>query len=135
VAKNSSEQRRRGRVPVSLSLTVCLEDQEIVVESRNISLKGLACSPSPALHEDAFCQVVISLTPGIRAVIKGRVVRAGEGEAAIDFLTMDPDSFTHLKKIVEYHSPCPEAVTRELLTPAFPISRSRIPFVSRRGRK
>ncbi len=135
MAKNSSEQRRRGRVPVSLAIKVCLEDQEIVVESRNISLKGVACSPNPVLHEGAFCQVIISLAPDIRAVIKGRVVRAGLGEAAIDFLSMDPDSFTHLKKIVEYHSQCPEAVTRELLTPAFPISRSRTPFVSRKGRK
>ncbi len=114
---------------------VCLEGREIVVESRNISLKGVACSPSPDLHEDALCQVVISLTPGIRAVITGKVVRASEGEAAIDFLAMDPDSFTRLKKIVEYHSQCPEAVTRELLTPAFPISRPRTPFVGRKGQK
>ncbi len=135
MAKNSSEQRRRERVPVSLSLTVCLEDQEIVVESRNISLKGVACSPNPDLRANAFCQVIISLAPDIRAVIKGRVVRASEGEAAIDFLAMDPDSFIHLKKIVEYHSQCPEAVTLELLTPAFPISRSRTPFMGRKGRK
>ena len=135
MAHNFSEQRRRGRVPASLSLTVCLEGREIVVESRNISLKGVACSPSPDLHENAFCQVVISLAPGIWVVIKGKAVRVGPGEAAIDFLTMDPDSFTHLKKIVEYHSQCPEAVTRELLTPAFPISRPRTPFAGRKGRK
>ena len=103
--------------------------------SRNISLKGLACAPNPLWRENAYCQVVIALTPDIQTVIKGRVIRADEHGAAIDFLAMDPESFVHLKKIVEYHSQCPEEVSRELLTPAFPISRSRTPFVSRRDRK
>jgi hypothetical protein len=67
--------------------------------------------------------VIISLTPDIRTVIKGRVIRADETGSAMDFLAMDPESFVHLKKIVEYHSQCPEEVSRELLTPAFPIFR------------
>lgn len=40
-----SERRRRGRVPVRLEVKVWLEGQEITVASRNLSLKGLACSP------------------------------------------------------------------------------------------
>ncbi len=135
VTNNTSEQRRRGRVPVRLEVTVCLEGKQIVVESRNLSLKGLACSPHQLLRENHCCQVVISLAPKVQAVIKGRVVRAGGEEAAIDFLSMDPESFIHLKKIVEYHSRCPESVASELLTPAFSIFRSRAPFVHRRGRK
>lgn len=55
-----------------------------------------------------------------------------ESEVGIDFLAMDLESFVHLKKIVEYHSRRPEAVTLELLNPAFPLSRPRIPF---KGRK
>jgi hypothetical protein len=79
--------------------------------------------------------VVIGLAPDSQAIIKARVVRADETGAAIDFLATDPESFYHLKKIVEYHSRQPEAIGRELLSPAFPISRSRTPFVNRRGRK
>ena len=122
-------------MPVCLAITVRLNGQEIAVESRDLSLKGLACLPDPRLHKNQCCQVVISLAPDIRAVIKARIVRAGETGAAIDFLATDPESFYHLKKIVEYHAEHPEAVGRELLTPAFPLSRSRIPFASRRGRK
>lgn len=98
------------------------------MESRNLSLKGLACSPHPLLREKACCQTIISLAPDIQTVIKGRVVRVGEDEAAIDFLAMDLESFIHLKKIVEYHSRRPEDIAGELLTPAFPLSDPRIPI-------
>ncbi len=135
VTNDSSERRRRARVPVRLAVTVRLEGEEIALESRNLSLKGMACQPNPRLKVNQCCQVVISLAPDIQAVIKGRVVRAGESGAAIDFLATDPESFYHLKKIMEYHSRHPEAVGRELLTPAFPLSPSRTPVIHRRGRK
>jgi hypothetical protein len=135
VKNDASERRRRARVPVRLAVTVRLDGEEIAVESRDLSLKGLACLPDPRLRRNHCCQVVIRLTPDIRAVIKARVVRAGESGAAIDFLATDPESFYHLKKIVEYHSRHPEAVGRELLTPAFPLSRSRTPFVNRGKRR
>ena len=133
--KEKAERRRRARVPVCLAVTVCLEGMEIAASSLDISLKGMALAPNPLLRENACCRLVISLAPDIQAVIKGRVVRAGDTRAAIDFLAMDEESFVHLKKIVEYHSQCPEEVARELLTPAFPISRSRTPYLHRKDRK
>lgn len=117
------ERRRRERVPVRLEVTVCLEGREIPVHSRNLSLKGLACAADERLQKNRCCQVLIRLVPDIRAVIKGRVVRSGEVEAAIDFLAMDLESFGHLRKIVEYHAADPAAISQELLTPAFPLSR------------
>lgn len=131
----ATEKRRRGRVPVRLEVQVRVEGQEISVESRNLSLKGLACSPHPLLKQFACCQLVISLTDDIQVSIKGRVVRVGESEVGIDFLGMDPESFVHLKKIVEYHCRCPEAVAAELLTPAFPIFRPRAAFRPRKRRR
>jgi hypothetical protein len=115
-------------VPVRLTVTVRLEGQAIEVESRNLSLKGLACSPHPLLKENACCQVILDLTAEFQVNIKSRVARLSESEVGIDFLAMDPESFVHLKKIVEHHSRCPEAVAAELLNPAFPLSRTRIPF-------
>jgi hypothetical protein len=132
MTNNASERRRRIRVAVRLAVTVRLDGEEIAVESRDLSLKGMACLPDPRLHKNQCCQVVIRLTPDIRAVIKARVVRAGDNEAAIDFLATDPESFFHLKKIVEYHAEHPEVVGQELLTPAFPLSQPRILF---KGRK
>ena len=122
-------------MPVRLAVTVRLDGEEIAVESRDLSLKGMACLPDPRLQKNQCCQVVISLAPDIQAVIKARVVRTGGTGAAIDFLATDPESFYHLKKIVEYHSEHPDAVGRELLTPAFPLSPARIPFVPRGKRR
>ena len=122
-------------MPVRLAVTVRLDGEEIAVESRDLSLKGMACLPNPNLHKNQCCQVVISLTPDIRAVIKGRIVRAGETGAAIDFLATDPESFYHLKKIVEYHSAHPEVVGLEMLNPAFTLFGPRVPFIRRRVRK
>lgn len=126
--KQGPDRRRRARVPVRLEVKVRLEDREISVESRNLSLKGLACLPHPFLKKYACCQLVISLAAGIQVHIKGRVARIGDSEVGIDFLGMDPESFVHLKKIVEYHARSPEAVAAELLNPAFPLSGPRAAF-------
>lgn len=130
-----SERRRRERVPVHLEVTVRLEDREVPVVSRNLSLKGLACSPHPLLKENACCQIGISLTPAIQVSIKGRVVRVDDSGVGIDFLATDPESFVHLKKIVEYNSRHPETVAVELLNPAFPLSRPRILLFKKRRRR
>jgi hypothetical protein len=131
------ERRRRSRVPVRLEVTIIQEGEEIPVRSRDLSLKGLSCSPDPRLQVHSCCQVVVALVPEIRVVIKGRVVRGDDRGAAVDFLDMDPDSFTRLHRIVSWHAPEPEAITRELLTPAFPLSRPRGVIVTgkRFGRK
>ena len=134
MTKEKSERRRRGRVPVRLEVTVRHEGREIPMVSRNLSLKGLACSPHPLLKENACCQIGISLTEAIQVSIKGRVVRVDDSEVGIDFLATDPESFVHLKKIVEYNSRHPEAVAVELLNPAFPLSRPRI-LLFRRGKR
>ncbi len=135
VTHKRTEKRRRARVPVRLEVKVRVEGQDISVASRNISLKGLACSPHPLLKRYACCQLAISLTDEIQVSIKGRVVRMEESEVGIDFLTMDPESFVHLKKIVEYHSRYPEVVAAELVNPAFPISRPPASFKAARRRK
>jgi hypothetical protein len=108
-------------------ITLVVDGQEIEVASRNLSLKGLACTPHPRLREKVCCKVIISLAPDVQTVIKGQVVRVGADEVAIDFLAMNLESFLHLKKIVECHSRRPEAVAGELLTPAFPLSEPRAP--------
>ena len=135
VTRKRPEKRRRGRVLVRLQVKVRLEGKEISVESRNLSLKGLACSPHPLLKQYACCQLVISLSAGIQVKIKGRVVRMNGSEVGIDFLAMDMESFVHLRKIVEYHSRRPEGVAAELLNPAFPLSRPRTSFKGPRRRR
>ena len=113
------ERRKRTRVPLDFRVVVSIDNLEIPVHSLNISLKGLLCSPDSRFQAKQMCHVTLNLSPEIRAVIQGRVVRADAKGTAIDFVEMDAESFSHLKKIVEYHTANPEKIAKEMLLPAF----------------
>lgn len=118
------ERRKRTRVKCRFDVAVSVNNRETRVLTRNLSLKGMLCSPDKAFREGELCRVVLNLTQEkepnpYRAVILGRIVRASAEETAIDFNLMDAESFFHLKKIVEYHAQEPERIARELLTAAF----------------
>ena len=113
------EQRRRTRIPIQLSVSVQVDYERIPVTSRNLSLKGLLCSPDPRLTIGSNCRVTLRLAPDVHVSVQGTVVRSSRQEIAIDFLAMDEDSFAHLKKIVEYNSQDADQIDEELLRPAF----------------
>jgi hypothetical protein len=118
------ERRKRSRVNFRFETAVAVDNQEVKVQSRNLSLKGLLCSSDQIFQEGQICRVTLNLTQEnqtkpTRAVIHGRIVRTDPEETAIDFSLMDAESFFHLKNIVECHSQEPERIARELLTAAF----------------
>jgi len=118
------ERRRRTRVKFRFEAAVVIDNQEVRVQTRNLSLKGMLCSTDKIFQERQTCRVTLNLSrendaETVRAVILGRIIRTTPEETAIDFNLMDADSFFHLKRIVEYHSQEPERIARELLTAAF----------------
>jgi hypothetical protein len=118
------ERRRRTRIKLRFEAAVALDNQEVRVQTRNLSLKGLLCSTDKIFQEGQVCRVILNLTrendpEPVRAVILGRIIRTTPEETAIDFSLMDAESFFHLKRIVEYHSQEPERIARELLNAAF----------------
>ena len=118
------ERRKRTRVKFRFEVVVTTDNQDVRVQSRNLSLKGMLCSSDRIFQENQPCRVTLNLTPNneeesIRAVVHGRIVRTGPEETAIDFSVMDAESFLHLKNIVELHATDPGKITRELLTSAF----------------
>ena len=120
----SPEHRKRTRVDIHLQAVIVVDNRNIDVESHNLSLKGMLCSPNQAFADNQPCRVILSLNadpegPPVQAVMEGHIVRATPEETAIDFTVMDADSFLHLKRIVEYHTREPEKITHELLTTAF----------------
>lgn len=120
----SKERRKRTRVKIRFEATVAIDDQEVVVQSRDLSLKGMLCNTHQMFKEGQVCRIILNLTQGnepepSRAVIHGRIIRTDPESTAIDFNLMDADSFFHLKKIVEYHSQEPERIAREILSAAF----------------
>lgn len=113
------DQRRRSRISIQLTVHVRVKDEDIAVTSKNLSLKGLLCSSDPRLKQGATCEVVLQLIPKLRLVIQGRIIRTNLQESAIDFLAMDEQSFTHLKKIIEYNTGDADRISEELMRPAF----------------
>jgi hypothetical protein len=113
------DQRRRTRISIQLTVHVRVKGEDVAVTSKNLSLKGLLCSPDPRLQQGEPCQVIIQLIPRLQVVIQGRILRTNPQETAIDFLAMDEQSFTHLKKIIEYNTGDADRISEELLQPAF----------------
>lgn len=118
------ERRRRTRIKFRFEAAVAIDNQEVRVQSRNLSLKGMLCNTDEIFQEGQVCRVILNLAQEnepepVRAIILGRIIRTTPEETAIDFNLMDAESFFHLKRIVEYHSQEPERIARELLTAAF----------------
>jgi hypothetical protein len=111
--------RRRTRIPIELTVHVRVKGEQVTISSRNLSLKGLLCAPDPRLTLGAQCRVTLRLAPDVQINVQGTIIRSDRQEAAIDFLNMDEDSFTHLKKIVEYNTDDADRIDEELLRPAF----------------
>ncbi|MFZ5452816.1 MAG: PilZ domain-containing protein [Thermodesulfobacteriota bacterium] len=120
----SRERRRRTRIKFRFEAVVAVDTQEIKVQTRNLSLKGMLCNSDKVFYEGQVCRVILNLTQDnepepLRAVVHGRIIRTDPENTAIDFNLMDATSFFHLKKIVELHAQEPDRITRELLTAAF----------------
>lgn len=118
------DRRKRTRVEFKFETIVTVDNQEVKVNSHNLSLKGMLCSSDSNFREDQLCRVTLNLSPEaegktIQANIHGRIIRTNPIETAIEFTLMDAESFFHLKNIVECHSQEPERIAQELLTAAF----------------
>jgi hypothetical protein len=113
------ERRRRTRVPVEIDVEVLMKGKFIILKSVNISLVGILCTSNPLFQIDEPCKVIITLSGDLQISVDARIVRVGEEEAAIKFISMDDESFVHLKKLIQYNLGNAERVDAELRRPAF----------------
>ncbi|MGO9136383.1 MAG: PilZ domain-containing protein [Syntrophales bacterium] len=113
------ERRRRTRVPVQIDVDILLKGEVIKLSTINISLLGFLCSSHPFFRKDDPCTVIIVLGRDAHISIDARIARVEEKETAIKFISMDDESFVHLKKLVQYNLGNAELVDAELRHPAF----------------
>ncbi len=112
-----AERRRRTRVPLRISVTVTVGSEDVSVQTWDLSLRGMGCSPDRRFSEGSACRVICSLGAEAVFAIDGRIVRCSEKEAAVFFTGMDEDAFYHLKRLVQYNSSSPDIIDRELADP------------------
>ncbi|MFA5182778.1 MAG: PilZ domain-containing protein [Syntrophales bacterium] len=113
------EKRKRTRIPAHFKASVWIGTKEIRTETQNISLTGILCDPDPRLHQGENCRVVMTLNKAVRITLEGRILRASPEETVISFLSMDTESFFHLKKILQFNAEDADMIEEELVNPAF----------------
>ena len=107
---NESERRRDERVAFATSATVVVEDREIVTRStEDLSLQGVFVSCDEVLEPGMPCRIYLELSglsSRLQLRMDGKVVRAVAGKGmAIEFTSIDLDSYTYLKSLVAHNRP------------------------------
>jgi len=99
------EKRKTSRVPFHAEAVVKFLDVVFSGTIDNLSLKGMFIDTEHRVSDKDLLDITVRLSgTDLTVNLKGRVIRQTDTGIAIEFREMDLDSFTHLKKIVEYNS-------------------------------
>jgi hypothetical protein len=118
-SKMVKERRKRTRVPVDFDINIIFQHRKIRVKTFNISLTGISCTGNPLFRADEPCEISLSLNAETNLIIAGKIIRLDEKEAIISFISMDEDTFYHLKRLLQYNAADPDSIEKELKNPAF----------------
>ena len=113
------ERRKRTRVPIMFDVSISIGGEKINVLALNISLTGILCTADGRFQKDGECLVIIILDSEVHITLRGKILRTDTQETAIAFMSMDEESFAHLKRLVQYNAVDADTIDGELRTPAF----------------
>ncbi|MFP4391899.1 MAG: PilZ domain-containing protein [Desulfohalobiaceae bacterium] len=113
------QNRSRSRIRAAFQVRILARERKYTLQTRDISLKGLCCSPEPGLQPEQECHVELLLDQGPTLSIQGWIVRSDTQGIAIDFLRMPPETFQHLRNLIRLHAKDPDLIDQELSQPAF----------------
>ena len=113
------EKRKRTRVPVHIHVSVSLQGKWIDVAAENISLTGILCTADARFRMEDACRIRIRLNPDVVINLDGKILRSDRDHTAISFISMDENSFYHLKKLLQYNLVNSDRIDDELSEPAF----------------
>ncbi|MBU0995531.1 MAG: PilZ domain-containing protein [Proteobacteria bacterium] len=113
--QDNSEKRQGERVSFETKVFLKTSDKEIHVDgsSRDLSMRGLFVKTAEDFLMGTSCDIEIVLTGTVDNVVlkmKGTVVRKEPSGMALYFNSVDIDSYTHLKKLVQYNAKFPDNV-------------------------
>lgn len=119
-----SESRRRTRVHFTTRAEVQVGDQRFAdLETQDLSHKGVFVKGSHPVQAGQACLVTVHLQEGSQERLdlhmQGSVKRITDQGMAIDFTSMDPDTYMHLRQLVLLNAEDPEKVEGEFGTPVF----------------
>lgn len=111
----TDEKRQRTRVHAGFEAYVTVDDHVVPVTTKDLSLKGALLKGCDECLAGKHCELHIPLTPGIRIVVEGDIIRVREGEVAMVFREMDELSFTELHRLVQLNADDPDVIDDEML--------------------
>lgn len=112
-----TDSRKRTRVDGAFRGELIVQGRAVPIATENLSLKGMLCavSPTAAIHlkENTPCTVRLHLAPGVSIDMASAVVRQTGDDVALDFVSMDEESYMHLRNIVRFSAADPDAIDTE----------------------
>ncbi|MBN1848812.1 MAG: PilZ domain-containing protein [Deltaproteobacteria bacterium] len=116
----SKERRKQTRVQFETEVILKSEKSEIRsnVNSKDISLKGMYVRTREKMPVGTYCDIRIILTgstDNLFISLKGRIIRQDAFGLGIHFDSVDLDSFQHLKNLLMYNAPDPDAIEKEIV--------------------
>jgi len=120
MTSEAGEKREFLRVPFNTEVEVLTGDRAFrSMDQIDLSLKGLRMKVDQEIPAaGASCRVSIMLSASERPVIiqaDGTVVRSGKGSLAVEFTSLDPDSYHHLRQVIINNAADPERAEQEFL--------------------
>ncbi len=110
-ASDNDEKRKYSRVefatPILIQIEAGGEKIDFKCSSSDLSLKGVFISTQNIFAVGTKCSIKVCLTGTIEnlaLLINGSIVRSNENGMGIEFASMDVDTYSHLKNIVNYNS-------------------------------
>lgn len=113
------ERRRRTRVRTAHVALLDADGAEFSARIQDLSLKGARTGPVPDLAEGRECGFSLRLAEDMLISARARVIRSDAQSLALDFTSVDEESFPHLLRLVQLHYGDADAIERELSEPAF----------------
>jgi hypothetical protein len=107
--------RNSTRIDADFEAYVTIGEVVTPVTTRNLSLKGALLYGCEDCVAGTPCELHLPLSPGIRIVVAGEIVRIKGNYAAMSFKEMDELSFTFLHRLVTLNADHPEEVDEDLL--------------------
>jgi hypothetical protein len=118
------DRRRRTRVNFHTRADVQTTGARVLdLETRDLSHKGMFVLGEVPLKAGQTCIITLHLlgdeenAPVLR--MEGKIVRSTAGGTAIDFVSMDPDTYLHLRNLVLLNAEDPDEAEKEFGLPAF----------------
>jgi hypothetical protein len=108
--------RMFGRIPFGTEVYLERQGGSRSAELQDISLQGarVGCEPPLPWTPGTFCRLLIPLGEKVRLRFEAEVVHSHEGLAGLKFDRMDPETFSHLVRLLELNTGDAERVEEEL---------------------